>query len=228
MRLEYLPSSFQDGRMSLIRSSSFSAHARWLMASLAVVGSLATAGRAEASLIVEEAEGCRDQSLEQPFVPWLDFASYVLVPGGSFSSQARSWKLAKADVVDENEPWNVHGDARPASLRVHAGGSATSPVMCVGLEHPTLRFFAKNIGSQAGPLNVDVLFDDAWGQTQVLRIAGVVGHSNWGPTLPLPIVANLLPLLPDNRTLVAFRFSSPEPSSAWLIDDVYIDPYKKG
>jgi hypothetical protein len=27
---------------------------------------------------------------------------------------------------------------------------------------------------------------------------------------------------------VAFRFSAQGPGSAWMIDDVYVDPYRKG
>jgi hypothetical protein len=39
----------------------------------------------------------------------------------------------------------------------------------------------------------------------------------------MPIVVNLLPLLPGDHTAVAFRFST---AGNWQIDDVYVDPYR--
>jgi hypothetical protein len=47
----------------------------------------------------------------------------------------------------------------------------------------------------------------------------------WHPSLPLPVVANLLPLLPNDRTAVAFRFT-PLLGGEWQIDDIYVDPYR--
>ena len=41
------------------------------------------------------------------------------------------------------------------------------------------------------------------------------------------MIANLLPLLPDARTAVAFRFS-PTGAGDWDIDDVYVDPWRHG
>jgi hypothetical protein len=54
----------------------------------------------------------------------------------------------------------------------------------------------------------------------------VLGGSKWTPTLPLPVIANLLPLLPGDLTPVRFRFTPV--GGAWQIDDVYVDPYRTG
>ena len=195
-----------------------------LGAALALMG----AEQANAGPLVASAPDCDEQVLEHPFVQWADPASYTLVAQGSFATGATSWTLAEAQVVAENEPFRVRGDHRPASLRIEAGGSATSPTMCVGVLHPTLRFFARNAGSLTGTLTVEALFEDAQGQVQSVSLGEITGHSSWAPTLPLPVLANLLALLPDERTPVAFRFSSPASSGPWLIDDVYVDPYAKG
>jgi hypothetical protein len=40
----------------------------------------------------------------------------------------------------------------------------------------------------------------------------------------MPIVANLLPLLPGSRTPVSFRVTAT--SGSWKIDDFYVDPYR--
>jgi hypothetical protein len=44
----------------------------------------------------------------------------------------------------------------------------------------------------------------------------------------MPILANLLAVLPGGRTPVAFRFTPGGAGSEWMIDDVYVDPYCKG
>jgi hypothetical protein len=46
------------------------------------------------------------------------------------------------------------------------------------------------------------------------------------PSLPMLMVANLLPLLPGAHTPVALRFV-PQGGGSWLVDDVSVDPYKR-
>ena len=100
--------------------------------------------------------------------------------------------------------------------------------MCVGIEHPTLRLFARHDGPLLSTLRVDVLYRDAFGTTRSLTIGRVLGSGQWSPTLPMPVVANLFALLPGERTRVAFRFTAVGPHATWQIDDVYVDPYRKG
>ena len=200
-----------------------------LVAALGAAFALIGADRADAGLLAASATDCDRQVLEQPFLRWADPAQYTLLQDGSFGAGARAWKLSSgASVVGENEPFRVHGDHRAASLRLDSGSSATSPALCVGIAHPTLRFFARNDGPLTSTLAVEALFEDALGTTRSVDLGLVTGHSTWAPTLPLPVVANLLAVLPDERTPVAFRFSTPPSSGAWLIDDVYVDPYSKG
>jgi hypothetical protein len=54
-----------------------------------------------------------------------------------------------------------------------------------------------------------------------LPVGVVLGGAEWQPTLPLLFLGSLL----SNE--VRFRFTA-APDSAWLVDDVYIDPYGKG
>ena len=77
-------------------------------------------------------------------------------------------------------------------------------------------------------LRVDVLYEDATGATQSLTIGRVLGGAEWSPTLVMPVVANLLALVPGERTAVAFRFTAEGTVASWRIDDVYVDPYSKG
>ena len=200
-----------------------------LVAALGAAFAFVGADRAEAGLLAASATDCDAQVLEQPFRPWADPADYTLLKDGSFGAGAHAWELSSgASIAAENEPFRVNRDHRAASLRLEPGSSATSPALCVGIAHPTLRFFARNDGPLTSTLAVEALFEDALGNTQSVDLGLVTGHSTWAPTLPLPVVANLVAVLPDERTPVAFRFSAPQSSGAWLIDDVYVDPYSKG
>lgn len=211
-----------------LSSHSLPSGARRLLAAVGLVCALFAADRAQAGPLVDTTTDCAEETLEHPFLPWADPAAYTLVPQGSFGKGAGDWRLSGASLVAENEPFRVHGDRRSASLRVEAGGSVTSPAMCVGILHPTLRFFARNEGSLAGELEVEALVEDQEGRVLALPIGAAIGHAEWAPTLPLPVVGNVLPLVPGEHTLVAFRFTAPASGGAWLIDDVYVDPYSKG
>jgi hypothetical protein len=140
-------------------------------------------------------------------------SSHVLAPDG-----ADGWQ--GGDVIEERSPLSGGG-----ALRVGSDGRATSPAMCVTLLHPTLRFLARNADGPTGTLGVEVLFEDLAGRRKSLPIGVVAGGDSWTPTLPMPIVANLLALLPGGQTPVAFRFTAR--GGDWRIDDVYVDPYCK-
>jgi len=200
---------------------------RWTLASLVLVILLAFAGRAEAGPLVSSAADCRQQTLERPFLRWADPAQYFLAPDGSFADGGAGWTLSGSHVVSDDRPHTSHGGGAPASLQLELGDSATSPAVCVGVLHPTLRFFARNTGSILGTVRVDVLFEDAGGAVHSLPIGVVAGAGGWSPSLPMPIVANLLTLLPGERTAVAFRYTAQGLGSSWRIDDVYVDPYGK-
>jgi hypothetical protein len=181
-----------------------------------------------AGLLVQSAPAsCASGPTARTFLPWLDLASYTKAPDGGFEGGAKGWDLVGgAATVAGNEPYVVGHDSGDTSLRIPAGGAATSPVFCVGLEHPTVRFFAKRTGgSLLSTLRVDVQFEDAAGGQHSLPTGVVVGGGNWAPSLPMVLLANLLPLLPGDHTPVTLRFV-PQGAGSWQIDDVYVDPFK--
>lgn len=99
----------------------------------------------------------------------------------------------------------------------------------MGLNRPTLRFFAR---SSAGLLSlstmaVSVRFESSLGLVLEAPIGVVTPNTSWQPTIAIPIIANLLPLLPNDMTPVQFRFT-PVGSASWSIDDVYVDPRARG
>lgn len=195
----------------------------WVVAAAAVVALAAPAGAA-AGPLVATVDDCDAQVFSQPFIPWADLAQYTLQPGGSFERGAAGWSLNGAEIQSENEPFNVTSSDDKKSLAIASGGSATTGSICVGVEHPDMRFFARGSNSLAR-LNVDVLFEDAAGNVQSLSIGSVTGSTDWGLTAPLPIVANLLPVLPGSKTAVAFRFTAV--GGSFRIDDVYVDPLSR-
>jgi hypothetical protein len=194
---------------------------RLLIASVALLLPFAGAASAQAH---EPASRCSGRVIEQPFAPFGDLADYFLAPDGDLSAGGAGWDLSGAEVVAENEPFWVHGEGTPASVWLDRGASATSPAICVTLDDPTMRFFARSDGGPSGTLAVDVLYTDADGAPQQLRIGTVVADeaAEWTPVAPLAIVAN------TTEMDVQFRFTAMGRGSEWLIDDVYVDPYKKG
>ena len=194
----------------------------------AAAATLALAAPAHAGLLVESAGSCDEQGPPaRVFQRWLDPAQYVPAPGGHLES-TDGWTLqGGARLVAGNEPWYVGGAGHARSLLLPPGSSATTGVMCVGLAHPTLRFFAKRTsGTLLHALAVEVQFEGLGGLLKSLPIGVVLGGDRWQPTLPSLVVANLLPLLPDARTPVRFKFT-PVGRADWQIDDVYVDPWAR-
>jgi hypothetical protein len=201
-----------------------------LLSALVTAGAatVALAAPAQAGVLVSDAKNCAaDGPSARVFQRWLDPAQYVVAPGGHAESAA-GWELdGGARVIAGNEPWKVGGTSHGNSLLLPAGSSATTGVMCVGIGHPTLRFFAKRTsGTLLNPLIVEVQFEALGGLLKSLPIGFVLAGGQWQPTLPSLVVANLLPLLPDARTPVRFKFT-PAGRANWQIDDVYVDPWAR-
>jgi hypothetical protein len=189
---------------------------------LAAAAAFAIPASASAGLLVASASDCAPQTSSTVFMPWLDPASYVIAPGGSAESAA-GWTLTGgAAIVSGNEPAHVTSAGDSHSLSLPPGSSATTDTMCVGIQHPDLRFFASS-SLLRGSVSVDVLFVTASGDIASAPV-GWASAGSWAPTTIMPLAVSLLPLLPGDETPVQFRFTSTG-SSSISIDDVYVDPY---
>jgi hypothetical protein len=187
------------------------------------------AASAQAGLLVKTTTACGSQPLEQPFTRWLDPLSFTLVPNGTLEAGTKDWTLSNASVVTGNESYYVHAKGESKSLYLPAGSSATTRAMCMGIDHLAMRFFAKSKDTtllSLSRLQVEVLFEDAGGNVRSLVIGAATPSSSWAPTLPMLVIANLLPLLPGSNTPVAFRFT-PKGKGSWWIDDIYVDPHRR-
>jgi len=190
----------------------------------------ASAATANAGMLGASASSCADQALSKPFTPWLDYADYTPLAGGDFEGGGAGWSATgNAAIANGNETFKVGGADDSKSLAMGAGSSVTSPAICVGIEHPTLRFFAKRrstgLLSSLSTLRVEALTETATGAILTTPVGIVASPNSWQPTLPLPIVTNLLPLLPGEKTAVAFRFTAV--GGDWSVDDVWVDPYSR-
>jgi hypothetical protein len=185
----------------------------------------AVAAPANAGILTASAKDCGDESLSQPFAGFGDRAQYKIVPGGSFEGALTDWTLiGKAKVVAGNEPWKVGGSTHGKSLSLPVGSSAITAPTCVGLAEPTLRFFAKKNRGLLSTLVVSVYVKTSLGLVVPVPVGVVLGNGQWKANGPMLIVANLLPLLPGDRTPVAFQFTPL--LGDWQIDDVYVDPLR--
>jgi hypothetical protein len=196
----------------------------FVAASLAVVALAAGAPSASAGVLVKSAPDCSPQPTSQPFARWGDNALYELAPGGAFESGSPSWSLSGgASVVSGNETYKVHGAGDLRSLKLPPGASATSPVMCVGIEHPIARLFAKNNSALVSTLSVEVIFETSLGLKASAPIGVLLPSGQWKPSPKLLVLANLLPLLPGEHTPVQFRVTSVG-FGTWWVDDFHVDP----
>lgn len=196
-----------------------------LAALAAMLLSAVAAVPASAGVLVASAPDCDNGPTAQPFRPWLDPAQYFLAPGGGFENGAAGWSLDGASVGAGNQSFG----SGSAVLALPSGASATSPVFCVGIEHPTARFFVRRTGGSAllSSVRVEARFELATGTVVTLPVGLVSAGSSWQPSPVTLLVGNLLALLPGEHTPAQLRFTA-QGGGSFEIDDVYVDPYGRG
>src|SRR5262249_26766931 len=123
------------------------------------------------------------------------------------------------------ETAHVSGAGDAYSLSLPAGSSATTPPVCVGLDEPSLRFFTRKNSGLLSTMAVTVHVQTSLGIWVTLPIGVDLGGA-WHPSAPMLVLANLLPLLPPDRTAVTFSFT-PLLGGSWQVDDVYVDPVSR-
>lgn len=186
-------------------------------AALAALALLASAAPASA------ATTCDGTPTSRPFIPWLDYFNYALVPRGDFESDLTGWTVAGgAKIGPGNEPWRVAGSDDSSSLVLPAGASAASPSFCGGLGYPTIRMFSKATGGLVPLLRVDIIYTDLAGVLRSHALGTVTPTATWQPSLPLVTLSGL-PLLTGSR--LAVRLTAV--GGAVAVDDVYVDPYSR-
>ena len=186
---------------------------------------LAPAGTAHAGILSQSAGPCPSYPTSKPFTKWLDSMNYTLAPGGAFESTTGLTFTGGAKLVAGNESSFVHAKTDSKSVQIPAGGTVTTGPICVGLDKPTVRFFAKRPTFALLPLlTVEGVFTTRTGQTASLPMVGVpLAGNSWSLQLPFVTTGAILEL--GDTTMMRFRIRSL--TGTWQVDDLYVDPWRR-
>jgi hypothetical protein len=198
------------------------------MAVVTLLCASGTARAAEQGSTAATRQSCVDPKIEHPFARFGDNRDYVLAPGGAFDDAATSgWSLEDgATVTDVDDPLGIGGGESGGSLSLPPGASATSPLMCVDLTYPTMRFVLTQHDVKDSDLDVEVLYPETEkGKPEWHRTGTVKGRQKdgWKVTEDVRLDPERSGKLPGGRP-VALRFTSHADHGSWQIDDVYVDP----
>ena len=196
-----------------------------LATAVAAMALLAPAGTANAGLLSQSAGPCPSYPLSKPFAKWLDPANYTLAPGGAFESSAGLTFTGGAKIVSGNEPNLLNSKSDKNSVLIPRGGTVTTGPICVGLDKPTVRFFAKRPNFALLPLlTVEGVFTTKAGTTASLPMVGVpLAGNSWSLQLPFLTTGAILEL--GDTTMMRFRIRAV--TGDWQVDDLYVDPWRR-
>jgi hypothetical protein len=191
-----------------------------LTALVAAVAALAVPAAASAA--------CPTAPTTKAFQAFGDSSDYALVPGGAFETGAPGWGLNGASVANGSESYAVHSPSDSKSLAIAPGGVAVSPTVCVDLDHPTFRFFAKRTSGSWGVLTVKLRWKDDNGNVNETTVGALSSGTDWQPSAAYNL-SRILPIWNDDQMIpVQLVFDPENAGGAFAIDDVYVDPYARG
>lgn len=200
------------------------------------LGALAVPGIAAAQTTA--AASCPTQPVTtKAFAKIGDNADYSLAPNGSFETGTTGWTLSNAKVVSGNETLGILPGAKSLALGggiISGATKITSPEFCVDQSHPYFRFLLKANGP-VGIMSIAVQYTDAAGlqktQTVQSNVASNILPGKWKASDLNPLSLNI-PLVNDGGQTAKVRlvFSSPMSmlGSSYNIDNVLVDPYRRG
>jgi hypothetical protein len=170
---------------------------------------------------------CTSRSEAAVFAPWGDRATYFRVSNGGFEAGSTYWALRNgAVVVSGNEPYHIGGASDSHSLRLTAGSSAESRTFCVAVGEDGLRFMVYNPRVSGAILHVDAIAQNtstgAMGY-MAFDVNSDVPSAPWSPSMRLGLPRMFNGGGTQSLTLV---FSTRGAAATWLVDDVYVDPFK--
>jgi hypothetical protein len=175
-----------------------------------------------------QASSCKPAPTTKAFAAFGDSADYSLAPDGAFEAGSGQWSLTSSWLQSGNESYKVRAASDSKSLAIKATGKAVSPEFCVGIEHPTFRFFARRTSGTWGVLNVKVRWTDN-GVTNETVVGSVSGSDmSWQPTRAFSLAPVLGIWNNDQAYQVQLVFEPEDYGGNWAIDDVYVDPFTRG
>lgn len=176
---------------------------------------------------------CEGKAVSSPFAAWGDFASYWLAPGGDFETGAKDWALTNAKVVAGNETLGVKTGSN--SLQLGGKGllttsSATTAPFCVDPTHPQFRFVVKN-NSPSALLSTTINFTAASGaKLSVVAKLNSYSFGKWTVSASQPLSTQIPSVFLGTGTTatVTFRVITVTAGGSVNVDNVMIDPYRRG
>ncbi|HEY7257043.1 MAG TPA: hypothetical protein VH476_10220 [Solirubrobacterales bacterium] len=181
------------------------------------------------AVFAASADACSYSGARTVFKPWGDQRNYVLAPDGGFEHGASGWQLSRgAAVVAGNESYYLDNAADSRSLSLPAGSSAVSPPVCMAIDTPSFRLVARNTGNPASQLRVEAVYR-LLGLVRTKTAGTIRAGSSWAPGQSVSTVLTLSPvvgtLIPG---AIEIRIAPLDSSGNWQVDDVYVDPFRRG
>jgi hypothetical protein len=180
------------------------------------------------ALSAATAQACDYSGAEQVFKPWGDNHHYVLAPDGGFEAGGAGWGLSGgATTVAGNESFYLNDAADQRSLSLPAGSSAVSPPICMSLDTPIFRIFARNTGDPAAGLRVEATYK-LLGLVRTKTVSTVKAGPEWAPSQQMSTVLTLSTvvgtLIPS---AIQIKITPVGSGGRWQVDDLYIDPFAR-
>jgi hypothetical protein len=175
------------------------------------------------------AQACSYSGAERVFSPWGDQRNYVLAPDGGFEAGGSGWQLNRgAAVVEGNESYYLNDAGDSKLLSLPAGSSAVSPPVCMAIDTPSFRLVARNSGDPASQLRVEAVYK-LLGLVRTKTAGTLGGVSTWAPTQSVSTVLTLSTIVGTLiPSAIEIRFTPLDSRGQWQVDDVYIDPFRRG
>lgn len=198
------------------------------MKSIRKLIAIATVALAATAFSATAAQACNYTGAEQVFSPWGDQHSYVLAPDGGFEAGGQGWLLGGgATTVAGNESFYLNGAGDSRSLSLPAGSVAVSPSICMSIDTPIIRLFARNTGDPSSGLRVEATYT-LLGLLRTKAISTVYAGPDWAPSQQLSTVLSLSTvvgtLVPSS---IQVRIAPVGSGGNWQIDDLYVDPFAR-
>ncbi len=183
---------------------------------------IALAAGALGALAGTASAACSEVPGAQPFLPFGDDRLYVPVPGGDFTDLLGSgWELSGgAEIAAATQPDGSIGGV----LVLPSSGRATSPVMCVTRDYPRARLWVQNLVGPGG-----VSFHVSYRESGVWTRSKTTGRFHGARTdWELSRMISVHPLNSAEWQEVRFTFVAGGRNSRFLVDDFWVDPFKRG
>ena len=164
------------------------------------------------------AADCPVAPTTQAFSQFGDPNQYFLAPGGAFASFDGWTTKGRVSLVAGTDLLGLSPESRSADLDGSEG--VTSASFCVDSTMPHLRFSARSV--RTGPLDVTVRTTFNGSTETSIGTISPDDHRAWAPSRYVELRTSAIPAGESGTATVQFRSLG-----EWLIDDVYIDPYRR-